>query len=215
VNGLALDCGIFRWIIYSLIAGLVLAFPAVFFMESEYLLIYLFAASLVPVSAMLFTLACSIRCASSSRVLPKETITVAVKFAMDTLQLLELGGAEKYAGEYKPKTDAKGKKEPLAGTHRFCLLSKFTLYYDMIAFPAILLFAPALSIYFLDIEEAGVVSVSLALILTSIFLFAFWVEYYTCCKRHYPASCEIWRAKIVRCPFVSYIELEMPRPRKP
>ena len=191
--GLAMDCGTLKRITYSCAAGVVLALVGMFFTDYEYIWIYSFLVSLIPASMMLTTMLFAVRCNRSSKVQSKETIVVGVKNAIDTLQLLELTNAGRYA-------------DPLIGTNKFCLQSKFMLFYVLTIYSILLLALPIVVPFWMG-EDANLVVAIATMIFISVFLLAIFVEYYTCCKRKYPAKTSyVLYAKIVRCPWVSYIE---------
>ena len=194
--GLAMDCGTLRRLVYSLATSILLALAGMFFVENERTVIYSFAISLIPASVMLTTVVQAVRCNRSLKVRPKETIVVGVKNAVDTLQLLEL-------------TAAGRQMDPLVGTYRFCLQSKFLLLYGLTSYSIMLIALPIVIPYLMG-EDANISSIVVMMVFTPMFLLAFMVEYYTCCKMKYPVKKSgIFNAKIVRCPWVSYLELEL------
>jgi hypothetical protein len=144
-----------------------------------------------------------------------------MKYAIDTLRLLELkdvgkchecghtflGCLPKKCPSCGKKNDTNGKGGPVEGSHSFCMLQRFVLYFYLTAFPAILLLMPTAGIFFQGPDNLGLVSTIITLIIMSAFLFGFWLEYYKCCKKDCPASAVVKTASIVRCPWVSYIEL--------
>jgi MFS family permease len=166
----------------------------IFFVTNEYVWAYSFAVGLIPASVMLTTVLKAVRCNRLAKVHPKESIIVGVKNAIDTLQLLEL-------------SDAGRRADPLVGTEKFCLQSRFMLLYCFTAYSVLLLVLPMIVPW--TGEDASELSMILTMVLSSIFLAGFIVEYCTCCKmKYYAKTSEIFNAKIVRCPWVSYIELE-------
>jgi len=192
---LAMDCGTLRRLTYSFAICFVLALAGIFLMDYEYVWIYSFAVSLIPASVMLTTLLNAIRCNRLSKTHPKETIVVGVKNAWDTLQLLELTATGRHM-------------DSLVGTKKFCLQSKFMLFYGMTSFSILLLALPVM-IPCISGGDANELSTTLTAVISFSFLIGFFVEYYTCCKAKYSAiRSRIFNAKIVRHPGVSYIELE-------
>ena len=223
MKGLAMDCRTLRRLVYSLSVGFLLCLAAsVLLFDSEYLLVILMAITLIPVSVMMSVVVYAVRCSSASKTSPKEKMTVAVKNAIDTLQLLELSDVGKCIGcgyvfkgvvpNHCPKCGNKNEgayadDTPMAGSYKYCLSPNFLLYCGLILYAALLLLSPMLGTYLMP-EDANLVSATVLLILMSVFLFAFWLEYHTCCKRKYRSASDVTDVLIVRCPFVSYIEME-------
>jgi hypothetical protein len=228
-KGLAMDRRMLRCLIYSMLMGLVLSSIGILFIENEYLWVYVFAVCLIPASAAMSAIAFSLRCTKLSKVLQKEKILVGVKNSMDTLQLLELKDTRKCTGcghtfiGYVPghcpvcgiKNDnANSDGDPLTGSPSFCLFANFLMYYSMILYVAIFLLTPVLGNILLSKDNSNLAIMIVTLAFMSVSLFAFWLEYYTCCKKKYPVSAEIMEAAVIRCPYVSYIELERTIMRK-
>jgi hypothetical protein len=190
-----MNCGTLRHLTYSLAVCTVLALAGVFFVEDDYALKYSFTVSLIPVSVILTAVIFALRSSQLSMEHPKETITVAVKNAQDTMQLLELTASGRHM-------------DPLVGTNKFSLHSKFMLFYGLTACSALLLILPAGVPYLLG-EEVSEFSALLTTILSFALFAGFSAEYYTCCKaKYWAAKTIIVNAKIVRYPWISYLELE-------
>jgi len=219
-KGLAISCRLLRYLMYSFAAGMLLALPSVLFIDNGLVPIYLFAVCLLPACATMFTARSSAAVRKAAATSPRESVTVAVKFAMDTLQVLELqdvGRCDECGHVFKgfvprhcPKCGNKNagankKDDPLTGTRTFCVMSVSMMYYNMIVYTAIILSMPLAGIFFIT-EDAGILSAALVLIFTAVFSFAFWGEYYTCCKRAYRQTLDIEEVSVVRGKWVSYIE---------
>ena len=199
LKGLATDHRAFRCNMYSLAGGAALVLAGIPFLESKYLLVYLSAVTLIPVSSMLFIAVRGARCRKLSKTIPKEYIVVAMNGLLDSAYMLELTPAGKMT-------------VPLTGTDRYAIQDWYMLFLDTAFYSGVLLLTPVIG-YFFGGDDANIVALFLSLILMLVFLLVSGMEYYLCFKRGYPADSMIYTAAIVRCPWVSYVEIEIERRR--